>query len=116
MTLSKQKIYPRALVIQSGFSSIKNLVAEVMPKFVKYIVQNEYPTDKYISEISLVVPIMIVHSPEDTFIDISHKDKLMTAASNVCSYYEISGDHNSPKLDDDFYRQMNEYFTSLKTI
>lgn len=106
-TLCKKKIYPKALIMQSGFSSAKDIACDLyIPKPISIFAKDEFNSKLNLQQINNKVPILIVHSKTDGFIDIKHAHKLMEYNKN-CQFYEIEGSHGSPIIN-------KKYITFLK--
>ena len=86
---------PRALVLQSGFSSIKDF----LPNFIKPLCP-EFNTKKIINRVKC--PVIIFHSELDGFIPFEHAEILYKNALNPKKLIKIRGDHNNPSFDDIF--------------
>ncbi len=84
---------PRALIVESSFTSVPDIGAEIYPFFpVKQISRFEYNTREYLSRVNC--PVLIVHSPEDDLIPFSHGEKLFESAKDPKNFLEIRGGHN----------------------
>lgn len=87
------RVRPRALVIESTFTSIPDRGAEVYPFFpVRMLARIEYNTLEYIGNVRC--PLLIVHSPEDEIVPFSHGQRLFDAAGLPKEFLQISGGHN----------------------
>lgn len=85
---------PRALILESTFTSIPDMGAEMYPFLpVRVLSRFEYDTGDVLPK--LHCPVLIVHSPEDTLVPFSHGKKLFEAANEPKRFLEISGSHNS---------------------
>lgn len=85
---------PRALILESTFTSIPDRGAEMFSIIpVRAICRFEYNTRDVVR--TLHCPILIIHSADDRLIPISHGRKLFEAANEPKEFLEISGDHNS---------------------
>jgi hypothetical protein len=81
------------LIIESTFTSIPDLAAELYPWLpVRPLARIHYPT---LARIGLVrSPLLVVHSREDELIPFAHGRRLFEKAANPKRFLEISGDHN----------------------
>ena len=85
---------PGKLIIDSSFTSIKDVGAELYPilpvrKFFKF----NYSTTEYIKNINC--PVLVIHSRNDEYIPFKHGEKIFETAHEPKYFLEISGDHNS---------------------
>ncbi|MGA1825295.1 MAG: alpha/beta hydrolase [bacterium] len=88
-----RKHTPKGLVLESTFTTIRDIGAELYPCLpVKFITNLGYKTIEYIRQVDC--PILIVHSNEDRMIPIDHGRKLFAAAHEPKDFLEISGTHN----------------------
>lgn len=88
-----REVKPQALVVESAFTSVGDLGAELYPFFpVRLLSRFKYATVKYVSKISC--PILIVHSPEDDIIPYHHGQKIYEAAHEPKQFLKIKGLHN----------------------
>ena len=84
---------PRAVILQSTFTSIPALAGEIygfLP--VRWISRHDYDTRARIQRIS--VPILIAHSPDDEIIPYRHGRELFDRARTPKHFIELSGGHN----------------------
>jgi fermentation-respiration switch protein FrsA (DUF1100 family) len=85
---------PRALIVESSFSSVPDFGAEVYPWLpVRWLARLRYDTAAYLAESA--APVLIVHSPQDEIIPFRHAERLYAAAREPKSLLRLRGDHNS---------------------
>ncbi|MFC1735963.1 alpha/beta hydrolase [Candidatus Hydrogenedentota bacterium] len=85
---------PRALVLESTFTSVPDLAGEVYPFLPgKLLCRFSYDTEALIGRMKC--PVLVVHSPEDDIIPFSHGEALFTSASTPKEFLRIRGDHNT---------------------
>lgn len=97
----QQKEKPNLIIMQAGFSSLKKIAAELYPKFLSYIMRNNFNSEHYVKTIGSSINILVLHSYNDEMIKIHHKDNLIKAnGTDKIKFHEIKGDHNSPNIDD----------------
>jgi hypothetical protein len=85
---------PRALILESTFTSIPDRGAEMFPILpIRKICTFQYNTLEILP--TLHCPILVIHSSEDNLIPISHGRKLFAAAKEPKQFLEIRGDHNT---------------------
>ncbi len=84
---------PRALIIESSFTSAAQLGAEVYPWLpVKWLARHPYPTIEHIARVR--APMLIIHSRDDEIIPFHHGERLYAAAREPKQFLEIRGGHN----------------------
>jgi hypothetical protein len=88
-----QHYTPRALILQSTFTSVPDIGAKVYPYLpVRLLSRFNYNTLEYIQRVHS--PVLIIHSPEDEIIPFYHGRRLFEAAREPKEFLEITGDHN----------------------
>jgi fermentation-respiration switch protein FrsA (DUF1100 family) len=81
------------VVLESTFTSIPDLAAELYPMFpVRWLAQIFYNTSSHIAAIQS--PIMIIHSRNDEIIPFSHGLQLFNHANERRRFLELTGSHN----------------------
>jgi alpha-beta hydrolase superfamily lysophospholipase len=89
-----KEVKPRALILDSTFTSIKDIAAEIYPYLpVKKFFKFNYSTIDYLKDIAS--PVLIIHSSEDDYIPFSHAIKLYNAAKEPRQFLKIMGAHNN---------------------
>ncbi|MFC1930117.1 alpha/beta hydrolase [Chloroflexota bacterium] len=84
---------PGALILESTFTSVPHLAAEVYPFLpVKLISRFKYDTEGYLEEVNC--PVLIVHSPDDEMMPYRHGQRLFETAKEPKEFLEIRGSHN----------------------
>ncbi len=85
------------LVLQSSFTSIPDIGAEVFPWLpVKLISRIKYDSLNRLPGITC--PVVVMHSRADTTIRFSHGERNFAAAREPKAFVEIGGDHNDALL------------------
>ena len=88
------KIMPAAVILESTFTSIKELGKYYYPYLpVSWISRINYPVDKLIT--SFNCPVLIIHSHQDELIPVKFGQRLFKYAREPKMFLSISGDHNS---------------------
>lgn len=91
------QVTPAALILESTFTSVPNVGAEVYPFLpVRLLSRIHYPNSTHIRQINC--PVMVIHSPQDDIIPFHHGQKLYELASEPKRFLQISGDHNTGYL------------------
>ncbi|HRK33595.1 MAG TPA: alpha/beta hydrolase [Candidatus Hydrogenedentes bacterium] len=84
---------PRALVLQNTFLSVVKRAKEVYPIIpVDRLLKHRFENDVKLPYIK--VPVLIIHSPDDTIIPFHHGVGLYELAREPKSFLELAGDHN----------------------
>lgn len=86
------KTEPAGLIIESGFTSIDDMAADLYKLFpTKLLLRWNYNNLERISKVRS--PILIIHSPDDELTPYSHALQLLETASDNTDFLQISGDH-----------------------
>ena len=84
---------PKALIVESTFTSIPDIGADVYPYLpVRLLCRFNYSAVKYVRNVNC--PILIVHSRDDEIIPFEHGRRLFEAANEPKEFLEITGTHN----------------------
>lgn len=84
---------PRAVILQSTFTSIPELAGEIYPFLpVRWISRHDYDTRSRMARID--APVLIAHSPQDELIPYRHGRELFEQAREPRHFVELSGGHN----------------------
>lgn len=87
------QVSPGAVILESGFTSVPDLGAEVYPWLpVRWLARFNYPVKEYLTKIHR--PVLIIHSREDELIPFRHGQELYAAAHPPKQFLEIRGGHN----------------------
>jgi fermentation-respiration switch protein FrsA (DUF1100 family) len=96
------------LVLQSTYTSAEDLGAELFPWLpVRTVGRIKYNTRERLPKIN--VPVLILHSPEDTVIPVRHARENFGAANEPKLLYELHGDHN-----DTFHTDREAFVTGIR--
>ena len=93
---------PRALIVESSFTSTLDIGAELYPWLpVRWLGRKlDYPSRERIAKVA--APILIAHSPDDDLIPASHGDALLEAAragvAIETAFVQLDGGHNEGHL------------------
>ena len=96
--LSNTVYKPKLIIMQAGFSSLKNIVSDIVSKYITIFLNNSFDSEKYVKIIGDKIKIYVAHSYKDELIKIHHKDTLLNA-NNYIIFSEIDGTHNYVILD-----------------
>jgi fermentation-respiration switch protein FrsA (DUF1100 family) len=84
---------PRALVLQSAFTSVPDLAQRLYPIFpARWISRFSYDTRGFLAHVS--APVFVAHSRSDEIIPFSHGQALFAAAHGPKFFLELRGGHN----------------------
>ncbi len=88
-----EKESPRSLILESSFTSLADVGAEVYPFIpVRILSRIQYSTIERVKNIRC--PVLIVHSSQDEIIPFHHGEQLFAAAHPPKEFLRISGGHN----------------------
>lgn len=103
-----QRHRPRALVLESAFTSAPDMAANLLPFLpAKSLIHTRYDNLERVADIRC--PLLIVHSRDDELIPFEHGRRLFQAAAPPKSFLEIRGGHN-----DGFYVSGADYLRGLE--
>lgn len=104
----------RALVLQSSFSSLKEVASTHYPAILVHaLVANRLDSATKIKKYR--GPLLQVHGQADTIIPFALGRKLFDAANDPKVFVALPGhDHNDP-LPEQYYRALDEFFAKLPT-
>lgn len=105
---ARSGVNARALILESTFTSIPDLGAQLYPFFpVRMISRFHYNTKALLAKIKL--PVLVIHSPQDELIPFSHGKALFEAAKEPRQFLRISGSHNQG-----FWDSREEYIAGFR--
>ncbi|MDZ7719685.1 MAG: alpha/beta hydrolase [Balneolaceae bacterium] len=81
------------LVMDSAFKNLKAMVSDLYPFVPAFLAAYEFPAEHYLRQLS-GIPVMIMHSPNDSIVDISHGKSLFGTAKEPKTFVELRGGHN----------------------
>lgn len=104
------KVKPAALILESTFSSVRDMASRVMPLISSLVyLRFSFNSESKVKNIS--VPLLVMHSPDDEIIPFKLGQKVFAAANGPKYFYELSGGHN-----EGFIESMPGYQKMLKTF
>jgi len=87
------QVQPGALILESTFSSVKDMAAMVMPVISKLVyLRYDFDTESTISHVN--TPLLVLHSPEDEVVPYFLGVKVYDAANKPRYFYDLHGSHN----------------------
>jgi uncharacterized protein len=91
------KVEPAGLVVQSSFTSIKDMAAQVMPFLPTFILRTKMDSINKIARVRC--PKLFIHSPADEMVPYHLGRQLYDAASEPKQFYEVRGaSHNETDI------------------
>ena len=89
---------PRALILESTFTSAGDLGAHHFPYFpVRLLIRFRYSALEYVRQVSC--PILVIHSRGDDIVPFRLGQRVYDAAGEPKTFLEIRGDHNNGFVD-----------------
>ena len=86
---------PRLLVLESAFTSLGNVAAELYPWApTKLLLGDRYDTETFLQEVEC--PVLVIHSPDDEIVPYTEGLRLFARAKPPKHFLAIQGRHNSP--------------------
>lgn len=104
------------LILQSTFTCIPDIGAELFSWLpVRAICSIHYDTCRKLPGLKL--PIMVMHSRDDTLIGFHHAEKNFATANEPKMFWELKGNHNSTiETDKELYlRGIEQFLTMIET-
>jgi len=87
------RVNPAALIIESAFTSIPDLAAALYPFLpARWLARFRYSTQAAL--VSVLCPLLIVHSRDDEIIPFTHGQRLFAVANEPKRLLELRGGHN----------------------
>jgi pimeloyl-ACP methyl ester carboxylesterase len=90
---SAAKFNAGGLVLDSAFKNLRAMVSDLYPFVPAFLASYEFPTEQYIQHLS-GIPVMIMHSPNDSIVDFSHGEFLFEIAKEPKTFVKLRGGHN----------------------
>jgi fermentation-respiration switch protein FrsA (DUF1100 family) len=104
---------PGALVLQSTFTSIPEIGAELFPWLpVRWISTIRYDTRSKLPQVR--IPVLVMHSREDGLVRFRHSEENMAAANEPKFFCELRGPHNAPVWElPEFERAIEDFLVRV---
>lgn len=88
------EIQPGGLILESTFSSAKDVANAVFPVLSRLIfLRYDFDTAAHVRRVAC--PVLVLHSPDDEIIPFRLGEKVFQAANEPKSFVKMRGDHNS---------------------
>ncbi len=102
------KVNAQVLIVESTFSSVKDMADIMMPIISKLIyLRYQFNTEKIISQVNS--PVLLMHSQDDEIIPYELGQKVFSSAKSPKYHFELTGSHN-----EGFTRNVAEYKKEIK--
>ena len=108
------KVQAKALILESTFSSVKDMAGMVMPLVSKLVyMRYDFDTEAIISQVKS--PVLVMHSPDDDVIPYSLGVKVYNAAKPPRYFYELHGSHNNGFIESQpgYKQAINSFLESV---
>ena len=93
------RVSPGALVLDSTFTSVPDLAAELYPFLpARWLSRFRYDSRRRLDEIR--TPVLVIHSRDDEIIPYTHGRALFAAASEPKAFVTLGGGHNNAHSTD----------------
>lgn len=104
------QVQPRALIVESVFSSVRDMADMMMPLISRLIyLRYDFNAEAIIKRVR--VPVLVMHSTDDEIIPFQLGQKVFTAANAPKYFYELNGGHNDGFIvSQPGYQQMLKLF------
>lgn len=104
------EVQPGALIVESVFSSVKDMASEAFP-VISYLVPLRFQFNSLEQIKQVTSPLLVLHSPDDEIIPYRLGEKVFQAANQPKAFVSMHGDHNSGFLaSQPAYQQALEKF------
>ena len=107
------EIQPGGLILESTFSSAKDVANAVFPILSRLIfLRYDFDTAAHVRRVAC--PVLVLHSPDDEIIPFRLGEKVFQAANEPKSFVKMMGDHNSGFLmsQADYERTLGAFVSS----
>ena len=111
-----RNVKPAALILESTFSSVRDMASRVMPLVSNLVyLRFSFNTESKIKNTS--VPLLVLHSPDDEIIPFKLGQKVFSAGNAPKYFYELNGGHNEGFIESmPGYQKMLETFIKREVI
>lgn len=83
------KVQPAGLIVQSGFTSIPDMAAAILPLIPRFLVRTKMESIRKIGDVRC--PKLFIHSPADEIVPYELGWRLFSAASPPKQFHEVAG-------------------------
>ncbi len=108
------RVQPRALIIESTFSSARDVANAVFP-ILSRIVILRFNFDTYNNIKQVNSPVLVLHSPDDEIVPFNLGKKVFAAANEPKTFVQLRGSHNGGFLasQPDYEIALEKFILSL---
>lgn len=106
---SKEKV--KSIVLQSSFTSVKDIAKDIYPIFPQFIILNDLLNSAELIK-KINIPILISHGTNDEIVPVKHSYKLYELANEPKKLILLEGARHNDVAS--FFNE--EYFTALKEL
>jgi len=100
-------VQPGKLILESTFSSGKDMAKSIFPFMSHFIVVRfGFNSEERIKNVTC--PVLVIHSPDDEIIPFRLGEKIYAAANEPKTFFRLKGDHNAG-----FYQSQPDYEQAL---
>ena len=92
-----EAVNPGALVLESSFTSARDMAARIFPMAPRWLCRFRYDTLARMPR--LKCPVLVAHGPRDEIIPYAHGRRLFAAAREPKIFVELQRDHNAGEVD-----------------
>ncbi len=103
---------PHALIVQSSFCGLRQLVSDLVSGFLGRFVHHRFDTPAKIAALGGKTKVLVSHSPGDELVPVSHSERLARVCARVPgggTVYRLSGGHNTTDYDDGYVARIAEH-------
>lgn len=111
------EIQPGGLILESTFSSAKDVANAVFPVLSRLIfLRYDFDTATHVRRVAC--PVLVLHSPDDEIIPFRLGEKVFQAAKEPKSFVKMRGDHNSGILmsQPDYERALGVFVSLVNRV
>ena len=101
---------PKRLVLETPYTSLPDLGAELYPKFVRKLMKYKLNTLEHVQKVGC--PVYLFHGMDDQLINYSHAKKLKESKESIQLYTIEEGEHNNLPSFPDYHIALAEIFSA----
>ncbi|MBS3821557.1 MAG: alpha/beta hydrolase [Phycisphaerae bacterium] len=107
------QVEPAGLIVESSFTSARDMASQVLPVFPTFLVRFKYNSINRIGEIDC--PLLVIHSRDDDLVPHEQGRRLYEAARQPKRFVELEGGHNDGYLlsIETYTAALNAFFAGL---
>lgn len=107
------KVSPRALILESTFTSLRDVGEEIIPWLPSSLLSDDYTTLNNLNDLN--VPLLVVHSPSDEVINFTMGRAIFDSYNGPKYFLQIHGSHNGGWFTDivTYEQGMHDFLETL---